>query len=57
MSEPVKVLVTKRQPPLMGENTFVMGVDKKRTDKRRMADRGRFYKHMITTATNYNTLN
>ena len=57
MGEPVKVLITKRQPPLMGENTFVMGVDKKRTDKRRMADRGAFYKHMITTATNYNTLN
>ena len=45
--------------------------DKRRTDKRRTADggprtaegrprkadHGAFYKHMITTATNYNTLN
>jgi hypothetical protein len=48
-----------------------MGVDKRRTDKKRTADGGRrtaddgprradggaFYIHMITTATNYNTLN
>jgi hypothetical protein len=34
------------------------GVDKRRTDGgRRTADSGAFYKHMITTATNYNTLN
>ena len=33
------------------------GVDKRRTDKTRTADGGAFYKHMITTATNYNTLN
>ena len=45
-------------------NNNLRDVDIKRTDKRRTADDGRrttdggaFSKHMITTATNYKTLN
>ena len=36
-------------------HTLRTGVDKRRTDRgRRTADGGAFYKHTITTATNYN---